>query len=140
MGPLINLEKSKGKKRRSKFMKGASAIFSWFISQGDWVGILLPPPPDQFHPSGSTSLQDFEIPIVKGLLRDGSVKRIDVFHPEAKNEEARNSSHQLWPCDETTSWVDRFGGGRSAHAWRAVRTGIGMLGHRHALLININTD
>ncbi|KZL71545.1 hypothetical protein CT0861_11727 [Colletotrichum tofieldiae] len=125
MGPLRYLEKSKGRKRRSKFMKGASAIFSWFISQGDWVVILLPLPPDQFHPSGSTSLQDFEIPIVKGLLRDGSVKKIDVFHPEAKTKEARNSSHQLWPCDETKSWVDRFGGGRRDRAWRAVKTGIG---------------
>ncbi|KAK2047173.1 hypothetical protein LZ31DRAFT_551511 [Colletotrichum somersetense] len=116
LGPLRELETSKKSKARSRFMKGASAIFSWFISQGDSVVILLPPPPNQFHPSGSTSLQDFEIPIVKGLLRDGSVKRIDAVHPEAKSEEARNSSHQLWPCDETNTWVDRFGVGHRDRA------------------------
>ncbi|EFQ32901.1 uncharacterized protein GLRG_08045 [Colletotrichum graminicola M1.001] len=131
LGPLRALEKSKGRKARSKFMKGASAIFSWFISQGDRVVILLPPPPNQFHPSGLTSLQDFEIPIIQGLLRDGSVKRIDVIHPDATSEEARNSSHQLWPCDETKSWIDRFGVGRKSRAWRAVKSGIGMLKYDH---------
>ncbi|KAK1585389.1 uncharacterized protein LY79DRAFT_690005 [Colletotrichum navitas] len=132
LGPLRALEKSKRKKARSKFMKGASAIFSWFISQGDRVVILLPPPPDQFHPSGLTSLQDFEIPIVQGLLRDGSVKRIDVVHPEAESEEARNSSHQLWPCDETKSWINRFGVGRGSRAWRGVKSGMGMLEYDHS--------
>ncbi|CCF35002.1 hypothetical protein CH063_01227, partial [Colletotrichum higginsianum] len=122
MGSLRTLETSKKGKKRSKFMKGASAIFSWFISQGDWVGILLPLPPNQFHPSGSTSLQDFEIPIVKGLLRTGCVRTIDVFHPEAATEEARTSSHQFWPRDETRSWIRRFGAGTKARSWRAVKT------------------
>lgn len=130
MGSLRTLETSKKGKKRSKFMKGASAIFSWFISQGDWVGILLPLPPQQFHPSGSTSLQDLEIPIVKGLLRGGSVQRIDVFHPEAATITAKSSSHQLWPNDETRSWIERFGAATRARFWRAVkrpRPGIGMM-------------
>ncbi|TQN65033.1 hypothetical protein CSHISOI_10389 [Colletotrichum shisoi] len=128
MGSLRTLETSKRRKKRSKFMKGASAIFSWFISQGDWVGILLPLPPNQFHPSGSTSLQDFEIPIVKGLLRGGSVQTIDVFHLDASTEDARTSPHQLWPRDETRSWIQRFGAGTKASSWRAVKPGVGSLG------------
>ncbi|WQF76622.1 hypothetical protein CDEST_01636 [Colletotrichum destructivum] len=130
MGSLRTLETSKKRKKRSKFMKGVSAIFSWFISQGDWVGILLPLPPQQFHPSGSTSLQDLEIPIVKGLLRGGCVQRIGVFHPEAATITAKSSSHQLWPNDETRSWIERFGAATKARFWRAVkrpRPGIGMM-------------
>ncbi|KAK2063265.1 hypothetical protein LY76DRAFT_664289 [Colletotrichum caudatum] len=136
LGPLRNLEKSKKRKPRSRFMKGASAIFSWFISQGDSVVVLLPLPPNQFHPSGLTSLQDFEMPIIQGLLRDGSVKRIDAVHPEAKSEKARNSSHQLWPRDETNSWVDRFGAGHGARAWRAVKSRIGMPKYRCLQLVD----
>ncbi|KAK1995038.1 hypothetical protein LX36DRAFT_726288 [Colletotrichum falcatum] len=127
LGPLKALEMSKKGQARSRFMKGASAIFSWFISQGDSVVVLLPPPPNQFHPSGLTNLQDFEMPIVKGLLQDGSVRRIDAIHPEAATEEARNSSHQIWPYDETTSWVDRFGVGPRARAWRAVSSRLSMI-------------
>ncbi|KAK1984198.1 hypothetical protein LZ30DRAFT_586760 [Colletotrichum cereale] len=140
LGPLRALEKSKKGAARSRFMKGASAIFSWFISQGDRVVVLLPPPPCQFHPSGSTSLQDFELPIVKGLLRDGSIERIEAIHPEAANEEARNSSHQLWPCDETKSWVDRFGGGCKNRAWRTVKARIGMPRYRRSRVVDVNTD
>ncbi|KAK1951948.1 hypothetical protein LY78DRAFT_731911 [Colletotrichum sublineola] len=141
LGPLTALERSKRERSRSKFMKGASAIFSWFIAQGDRVVVLLPPPPNQFHPSGLTNLQDLEIPIVKGLLRDGSVERIDAIHPDAKDEEARNSSHQLWPCDETKSWIGRFGVGRrrKARGWRAVKIGVGMLTYLHSLLVDVNT-
>lgn len=126
LGPLVSLEKSKKKKKRSKFMKGASALFSWFISQGECVTLLLPPPPNRLHPSGLTSLQDFEIPIVMGLLQGGAVEKVLVFHPDATTEEAKTSAYQVWPRNETEKWVAQFGFVQKVYSWRAVKKGAGM--------------
>lgn len=47
-------------------MKGASAIFAWFVSRGEKVTVLSPPPPSRFHPIGLTNFQEIEKPILKG--------------------------------------------------------------------------
>lgn len=57
MGSLMNLEvtvRAKSKKSSeawSKYVRGASAVFAWHISQGERVTMLTPPPPQRFHPS-----------------------------------------------------------------------------------------
>ncbi|OLN83308.1 hypothetical protein CCHL11_03147 [Colletotrichum chlorophyti] len=123
LGPLVKLEKSKRKKKRSNFMKGASALFAWFIAQGTQVTLLLPLPPHRFHPSGLTSLQDFEEPIIKGLLGNGAVDRILVAHPGAKDISARTWLYELWPIDEVNKWKAKFGIDCETHSWRQVKKG-----------------
>jgi hypothetical protein len=90
-----------------KYVKGASAIFAWYISRGERVTVLLPPPPERFHPSGQTNYQEIEEPIVKGILGTSAVSRIEMVHPTVKG--AENIYYQIWPVDNTITWTARFG-------------------------------
>ncbi|EFR04884.1 hypothetical protein MGYG_07885 [Nannizzia gypsea CBS 118893] len=93
-------------KRWSKYMKGASAIFAYYISQGATVIVLTPPPPFKFHPSGRTNYQAIEEPILKGAFGD-AVSQIQMVHPTVKG--AEHSSYQAWPLDKTCVWIANFG-------------------------------
>ncbi|OJJ29603.1 hypothetical protein ASPWEDRAFT_81537, partial [Aspergillus wentii DTO 134E9] len=68
-------------------IKGASALFAWHICEGEEVTVLTPPPPCRFHPSGFTSYQVIEEPILKGA------------HPDVKG--AEDFRYQIWPVDKT---------------------------------------
>jgi hypothetical protein len=113
MGPLMDLSHSlclwnqKSSDAWGKYVKGASAIFAWYISRGERVTVLSPPPPERFHPSGQTNYQAIEEPIVKGMLGTSAVSRIEIVHPTVKG--AENISYQIWPVDNTTTWTARFG-------------------------------
>jgi len=80
-------------------VKGASAVFAWYISRGEKITILSPPPPERFHPSGLTNCQAREEPILKGKIRGSAVLRIEMVHPTV--EGAENFCYQIWPVDET---------------------------------------
>jgi hypothetical protein len=113
MGPLMDLShplclrKQKSSYAWSKYIKGASAIFAWYISRGERVTVLSPPPPERFHPSGQTNYQAIEEPIVKGMLGTSAVSRIEMVHPTVKG--AEDIYYQIWPVDNTTTWTARFG-------------------------------
>ena len=113
MGPLMDLShplclrNQKSSDAWSKYIKGASAIFAWYISRGERVTVLSPPPPERFHPSGQTNYQAIEEPIVKGMLGTSAVSRIEMVHPSVKG--AENIYYQIWPVDNTTTWTARFG-------------------------------
>jgi hypothetical protein len=101
-------------------MKGASAIFAFYISHGDTVTVLSPPPPERFHPSEQTNFQIIEEPILKGLIGGISVSRIEIVHPMVKG--AEDFHYQIWPVDETHSWIERFGKQATPKPhWRAVK-------------------
>jgi hypothetical protein len=82
-------------------------IFAWYISRGERVTVLSPPPPERFHPSGQTNYQAIEEPIVKGMLRTSAISRIEMVHPTVKG--AEDMYYQIWPVDNTTTWTARFG-------------------------------
>ena len=113
MGPLMDasdpacVKSRKSAKAWSKYIKGASAVFAWHITQGEMITVLLPPPPHRFHPSGHTNYQAIEEPILRGVLGNRAVSRIDVVHPTVPG--AEDFSYQLWPTDETSLWVTKFG-------------------------------
>jgi hypothetical protein len=98
---------TKNKKQLSTYMKGASAIFAWYISHGDTVTVLSPPPPERFHPSKQTNFQIIEEPILEGIIRGISVSRIEIVHPMVKG--AEDFHYQIWPADETHTWIEKFG-------------------------------
>ena len=112
MGPLMTpgdtqyLKFKKSKKQWTKCVKGASALFACYISKGEKVTVLSPPPPQRFHPSGLTTYQAIEEPILKGVFGD-HLLRIEMAHPTVKG--AENFSYQIWPVDETDSWIANFG-------------------------------
>lgn len=127
MGPLLNpMDRSYARKNRSpkawrRYMKGASAIFAWHITRGEYVTILTPPPPERFHPSGLTSFQAIEEPILKGAISNHAVLRIDIAHPNVKG--GGDYTYQLWPADEIDTWKQVLGSATSKQrCWRAVTT------------------
>ncbi|KAK1984207.1 hypothetical protein LZ30DRAFT_652142 [Colletotrichum cereale] len=112
MGPLMDpdnpscLKARKSSSSWSKYIKGASLIFAWRISQGEVATIMTPPPPDCFHPSEMTNLQDIELPVLQGCLGNRPVGRIFLWHPTVKG--AESFRYQIWPVDHTSSWYDKF--------------------------------
>ncbi|TVY23454.1 hypothetical protein LHYA1_G007893 [Lachnellula hyalina] len=126
MGPLMDVSHrlcSRNKKtinEWSQYVKGASAIFAWYISRGEKVTVLSPPPPERFHPSGATSYQAIEEPIIRGKLEARAVSRIEMVHPNVKG--AENIHYQIWPVDETTTWTAKFGESNvQKRCWRMVK-------------------
>jgi hypothetical protein len=126
MGPLMTpnhpqcLRTRKSEKGWSKYMKGASAVFAWYISRGEKATVLTPPPPERFHPSGLTNYQAIEEPILKGRKESGDMLRIEMVHPTV--EGAENFSYQIWPVDETSTWLAKFGTlARRKQRWRMVK-------------------
>ena len=113
MGPLmisehpLCLKGRKSLKQWSKYVKGASAVFAWQISRGEKITVLSPPPPERFHPSGLTNYQAIEEPILKGEIGGSAVSRIEMVHPTVKG--AENFCYQIWPVDETRTWIAKFG-------------------------------
>jgi hypothetical protein len=124
MGPLMENDspaRSATKKSRTtwtKYIHGASALFAWHVSKGECVTVLSQPPPERFHPSGATSFQIIEEPIIKGRLGNRPVQRIDVVHPTVLG--AFKASYQLWPHDHAFIWVSVFGDKKVGH-WRQVK-------------------
>ncbi|KAK0111806.1 hypothetical protein ONS96_001074 [Cadophora gregata f. sp. sojae] len=126
MGPLmiaedpLCLESQKSSKGWSKYMKGASAIFAQLILEGERVTVLPPPPPAMFHPSGGTTYQVVEEPILKGEKEGGTVLRIEMVHPAVKG--AENFRYQVWPVDETSAWIEKHGTVvQKVQRWRSMK-------------------
>jgi hypothetical protein len=124
MGPLMRpkdplcLKEKKSSKEWGKYIKGASALFAWYISSGDTITVLLPPPPERFHPSGETNFQGIEEPILRGEIGGRAVKRIELVHPTVKG--AESFRYQIWPLDETQLWIAKFGTPVPKPFWRKI--------------------
>lgn len=108
----------KNSRQWSNYVHGASAIFAWRIAQGEKVTLLSPPPPERFHPSGLSYYQLIEEPIVRGLLDQNAVQRINIAHPTIK--ESNEFLYELWPNDRSDKWVERFGSRPCEMKWRQV--------------------
>ncbi|TQN73716.1 hypothetical protein CSHISOI_01676 [Colletotrichum shisoi] len=111
MGPLMETGNTKCRRKSSfrpwtLYMRGASALFAWRISQGRSTTVLTPPPPHRHHPSGMTNYQDIERPILQGVL-GVSVAAIMMVHPEVSG--AEHFAYEAWPNDQHASWVAKFG-------------------------------
>ena len=127
MGPLMNpkdplcLKERKSKMQWSKYIKGASVIFAWYTAGSEMVTVLSPPPPGRFHPSGITTYQAIEEPILKWAIAGGAGLRIEMVHPTVKG--AESFTYQVWPVDQTASWVAVFGLRHpEKRRWRSVKT------------------
>jgi hypothetical protein len=126
MGSLMNpsdplcLKRKKTKLSWITYIKGASAVFAWHISKGKKVTVLSPPPPQKSHPSGLTTYQAIEEPILKWAIACGAVLQIDMVHPTVKG--AENFQYQIWPVDQTATWIAAFKVGVShKYRWRMVK-------------------
>jgi hypothetical protein len=114
------LKRQKSNVAWSKYIKGASAIFAWHILRGKRVIVLSPPPPERFHPTGQTNYQAIEEPILKGKKEGGSRLRLEMVHPMV--EGAENFIYEMWPVDQTNTWVEMFGTlAQEARCWRLMK-------------------
>ncbi|KFY29936.1 hypothetical protein V494_08359 [Pseudogymnoascus sp. VKM F-4513 (FW-928)] len=113
------LRSKKTPQQWSSYMKGASAVFAHHISEGKKVIVLTPPPPYKFHPSGLTNYQLIEEPILKGELGVHGLFRIDMVHLTVKG--AENFKYQVWPVDQTHTWIAKFGLPMRTQHWRQVK-------------------
>jgi hypothetical protein len=78
----------------------------------------LQPPPERFHPSGTTSFQIIEEPTIKDRLGNHPVQKINTVHPTVLG--AFKTSYQLWPYDHAAMWVSVFGD-RKVGRWGQVK-------------------
>ncbi|KAF2499200.1 hypothetical protein BU16DRAFT_453839 [Lophium mytilinum] len=145
MGPLMDkadslcLKKSKNGPQWSKYIKGASAVFAWYISSGEKVTTLSPPPPERFHPSGMTNYQAIEEPILKWAIADRAILRIEMVHPTVKG--AENFSYQMWPIDEMKNWVAAFGTvAIKKNRWRVMGKVLHQMAIRKSITTNEKSD
>ncbi|KIH92836.1 hypothetical protein SPBR_09122 [Sporothrix brasiliensis 5110] len=106
MGPLRTrdaLRKRLGKNGMTKYMRGASAEFAWYIaSTSHVVTVICPPPPQRFNPNGGTNMQLVELPILTGIVGGRAVAKIIAIHPTVP--EAVDFRYQLWPIDKCDIW------------------------------------
>ncbi|KAJ1324062.1 transcription initiation factor TFIID subunit 3 [Microdochium nivale] len=126
MGPLKDrghgacLRRSKTDAQWSRYIKGASALFTWCIAQGRDVTLVTPPPAERFHPSGMTSLQMIESGILAGFTGPVFLDQIEICHPQV--DEACQFFYQLWPKDEFRCWDALYGDcARKSQKWRQVK-------------------
>ena len=127
MGPLMQqmspfcLKSRKSDTQWARYIKGASAIFAWYISGGEQVIMLSPPPPIRFHPSGLTNFQTIEEPILKCSTHNF---RIMLVHPAVA--EASEFCYELWPNDNVSDWLARYAlSAMVKHSWRQVKMSVG---------------
>jgi len=112
MGPLMLkhheccLKLKKSKKQWTTYVKGASRIFALYIPKGHEVTVLTRPPPNKFHPTGLSTYQSIEEPILKGIYGGEPVSRIDLVHLTVAD--ACDFRYQIWPEDRTHLWDDRY--------------------------------
>ncbi|KAH6646314.1 hypothetical protein BKA67DRAFT_583848 [Truncatella angustata] len=124
LGPLAEpghpkcLRANMPKSRVSTFMKGAGALFTWFITLGSEVTIICQPPPDRFNPKHGTNFQANELPILRRAIENAS---LDVYmvHPDVKS--AIEYRYQVWPKNNTQTWIDKYGNeAYNPQPWRKV--------------------
>ena len=114
VGPLKTLEhssclrNSKSEKAWSKYVKGASVLFAYYVTKGETATVLSPSPPYRFHPLGGTNYQLIEELILKGLFGNVAVDRIDIIHPSITR--AGEFRYQIWPVDESFLWTKMYNG------------------------------
>lgn len=113
-------KKHKSDQQWTEYMHAASALFSWYICKGEHVVLLCGgQPPERFHPSGNTSFQCIEAPIIMGKLGNHPVGRIDIVHPLYPG--SIDFTYQFWPTDQVSHWVDKFGGIEQNCRWRSAK-------------------
>ncbi|KAK2734595.1 formamidopyrimidine-DNA glycosylase [Colletotrichum kahawae] len=126
MGPLMDpqnpacLQSQKSTKEWGRYIRGASLIFSWRISQGDITTVLTQPPPTRYNPHGRTAYQEIEEPVLKGILGNRPVDRILAAHPTI--EQAKTfPPYEIFPNDHQNLWKSVFGGLKCPkHKWRSI--------------------
>ena len=91
----------------SRYIRGASAIFAWHIARGESVTVLSRPPPVRFNPSGHSTYQEIEEPIIRGHLGQHAVNLITIVHPMVTG--AEEFLYEVWPRDQGSTWTKNFG-------------------------------
>lgn len=125
MGPYMDVNnpscprKKKTPKKWTEYIHGASALFALIISKSDYVTVLCNIPPQRFHPTGDTSFQCIELPILTGQHGNRPVGRIDMVHPFSTESAA--FTYQFWPDDHTLDWQCCFHDLNPKVKWRPIK-------------------
>jgi hypothetical protein len=66
--------------------------------------MLAMPPPNRFNPTGESTYQQIEEPILKGSLGGDSVLKIEIVHFTVVGLE--DIRYQVWPLDKVGEWIE----------------------------------
>jgi hypothetical protein len=109
MGPLMETNHTACRKRImsskqwSNYVRGASLLFAGCLPKGHMITVLTMPPPVRFNPTGQSTYQELEEPVLKGRQGGGSVLKIEIVHLTVIGLE--DVRYQLWPSDEVGDWI-----------------------------------
>ena len=112
MGPLMDknhpscLKLDKTVEEWRAYVKGASALFALHVPKGDVVTVITRPPPQTCNPTGDSTYQTIEEPILKGEAGNEAVARINMLHLTVKGTEQYR--YQIWPVDQTRKWFEEL--------------------------------
>lgn len=110
MGPLMDIKDASCRKRMmtlaqwSNYVRGASLLFASCLPKGHRITMLAMPPPNRFNPTGESTYQQIEEPILKGSLGGDSVLKIEIVHFTVVGLE--DIRYQVWPLDKVGEWIE----------------------------------
>lgn len=112
MGPLMDiahplcLKKKKKGKDWSKYVKGASNIFSRYACTCGVVRVLTVPPSETWRLRPNSTFRSIEEPVLKGIVGSAHALRVKYVHLLSGPKDAE---YEVWPEDHTQAWLDSYG-------------------------------
>jgi hypothetical protein len=112
MGPLMDtahpqcLKRKKKGKDWSRYVKGASSIFSRYACTCGVVRVLTVPPSETWRLRPNSTFHSIEEPVLKGVLGSAHALRLKYVHLLS---ESKNTEYEVWPEDHTQAWLDSYG-------------------------------
>jgi hypothetical protein len=112
MGPLMDIAHPqclKGTKKSedwSRYVKGASSIFSRYACTCGVVRVLTVPPSETWRLRPNSTFHSIEEPVLKGVIGSAHVLRLKYVHLLSGS---KNTEYEVWPEDHTQAWLDSYG-------------------------------
>jgi hypothetical protein len=112
MGPLMDIADPqclKGKKKSkewSRYVKGASSIFSRYACTCGIIRVLTVPPSETWRLRPNSTFRSIEEPVLKGVIGSAHALRLKYVHLLSGS---KNTEYEVWPEDHTQAWLDSYG-------------------------------
>jgi len=112
MGPLMDiadpqcLKRTKKSKDWSRYVKGASSIFSRYTCTCGVIRVLTVPPSGTWRLRSNSTFHSIEEPVLKGITGPAHALRLKYVHLLSGS---KTTEYEVWPEDHTQAWLDLCG-------------------------------